>query len=83
MILVIGATGFVGMYTVDKLLSDGKKVVATGRNKKLGERLQQMGATFIPLDITDSSELRCLLDCCRPMLPPTSTARIMLLTILR
>lgn len=55
MILVIGATGFVGMYTVDKLLSDGKKVVATGRNKKLGEKLQQMGAAFIPLDIADSS----------------------------
>ena len=60
MILVIGATGFVGMYTVDRLLSDGKEVVATGRNKKLGEKLSNMGASFIPLDITDPEEFDVL-----------------------
>lgn len=60
MILVIGATGFVGMYTVDRLLSDGKEVVATGRNKKLGEKLSKMGASFVPLDITDPEEFDVL-----------------------
>jgi UDP-glucose 4-epimerase len=52
MILVIGATGFIGMYTVDRLVSSGKEVVATGRNRALGKKLEEMGATFIPLDIT-------------------------------
>ena len=40
MIIVIGATGFVGMYTVEKLISEGKKVVATGRNQRLGAMLE-------------------------------------------
>lgn len=54
MIIVIGATGFIGMYTVDELLKSGKEVVAAGRNEQLGSRLQEMGARFIHLDITDS-----------------------------
>lgn len=52
MIVVIGATGFIGMYVVDELLRAGKEVVATGRNPVLGKHLEEMGATFVPLDIT-------------------------------
>ena len=36
MIIVIGATGFVGMYTVERLLQAGKSVLAAGRNRALG-----------------------------------------------
>ena len=56
MVVVIGATGFIGMYTVGAFLKSGKEVVATGRNKILGEKLKEMGATFIPLDITKKEE---------------------------
>lgn len=52
MIVVIGATGFIGMYTVEALIGQGKEVVATGRNEVLGEKLENMGARFIKLDIT-------------------------------
>lgn len=52
MILVIGATGFVGMYTVDHLIKSGAKVLATGRNEQLGLVLKRMGADFVELDIT-------------------------------
>ena len=34
MIVVIGATGFIGCYTVERLIKAGKKVFATGRNEK-------------------------------------------------
>ena len=44
MIVVIGATGFIGMYTVDELIKAGKDVVATGRNERLGAKLEDMGA---------------------------------------
>lgn len=56
MIIVIGATGFIGMYTVDELLRSGKEVIATGRNEKLGRKLEEMGATFVKLDITDPDD---------------------------
>lgn len=52
MIAVIGATGFIGMYTVEALIARGNEVVATGRNQRLGAKLEEMGARFITLDIT-------------------------------
>lgn len=58
MIVVIGATGFIGMYTVERLISSGKSVLATGRNEALGEKLVEMGAAFLKLDITDASSVR-------------------------
>lgn len=56
MILVIGATGFIGMYTVEHLLKQGEKVIATGRNPVLGEKLRSMGAEFLSLDITNPAD---------------------------
>lgn len=56
MVIVIGATGFIGMYTVEALVQSGKKVLATGRNEKLGKKLQDMGADFLQLDITNKSD---------------------------
>lgn len=57
MVIVIGATGFIGMYTVEKLLASGKQVLATGRNEVLGEALREMGAEFMPLDITSKEDI--------------------------
>lgn len=60
MIVVIGATGFIGMYTVEHLLSEGKKVIATGRNFDLGLTLEAMGAEFVNLDITNEKDFKKL-----------------------
>ena len=60
MIIVIGATGFVGMYTAEHLIGAGKSVVATGRNRKLGEKLEQIGAEFVTLDITNRDDFEKL-----------------------
>lgn len=56
MVIVIGATGFIGMYTVEALIQSGKNVLATGRNEKLGKKIQDMGANFLQLDITNKSD---------------------------
>lgn len=56
MVIVIGATGFIGMYTVEALLQSGKEVIATGRNVFLGEKIEEMGAHFIHLDITKQED---------------------------
>lgn len=55
MVVVIGATGFIGLYTVEKLLKEGFKVVATGRNKIAGEILKNEGAKFVNVDIKEES----------------------------
>ena len=44
MVVIIGATGFIGMYTTEAFLKKGEDVVATGRNKLLGKKLEEMGA---------------------------------------
>ena len=56
MVIVIGATGFIGLYTVEKLIESGKKVIATGRNRKVQPMLEKMGAEFIELDITNKKD---------------------------
>lgn len=60
MVLVIGATGFIGMYTVEKLIKSGKEVIATGRNCKLAPMLENMGARFIEFDITNIDDYKKL-----------------------
>lgn len=60
MIIVIGATGFIGMYTVEALLQSGKQVIAAGRSRAVGAQLEKMGATFVPLDITNEKDFEKL-----------------------
>lgn len=53
MYIIVGATGFIGMYTTAAFLQKGEKVLATGRSKVKGKKLEEMGAQFVELDITD------------------------------
>ena len=52
-ILVTGATGFLGGHLVSTLLEQGNKVRATGRNLKAGLELSARGADFVPVDLRD------------------------------
>ena len=52
MIIVIGATGFIGLYTVEQLVASGKKVLGTGRNEKLKALVTERGAEYVSLDLT-------------------------------
>lgn len=60
MVIVIGATGFIGMYTVEKLISEGYDVLATGRNKVMMQQLKDMGAAGVELDITNKDDFNKL-----------------------
>ncbi|MGD9739406.1 MAG: NAD-dependent epimerase/dehydratase family protein [Bauldia sp.] len=57
-VLVTGATGFLGQYVVRKLIEIGQPVIATGRNLKVGLALQEEGADFRPVDLTDAQGMR-------------------------
>ena len=56
MYIVFGATGFIGMYTVEQLIMDGKRVVATGRNEKMRQHFEKLGCQYISLDITKEED---------------------------
>ena len=56
MVLIIGATGFIGTYATAYFCDKKDTVIATGRNEALGADLVALGAQFISLDITDKSD---------------------------
>lgn len=60
MVIVIGATGFIGMYTVDHFLNRGYDVLATGRNKSMLDDLREKGAKTMQLDISCEEDFHAL-----------------------
>lgn len=60
MVIVIGATGFIGVYTVEKLLTQGYEVIATGRNKVVGDYYENKGVRFIELDMAKEEDFEKL-----------------------
>jgi len=52
MIIVTGATGFVGRYLVDLLAARGEEVLACGRNTKYAKFFEDLGVPFLRLDVT-------------------------------
>ena len=55
MIVIIGATSFIGLNTAEAFLKAGYEVVGTGRNHAAGKLLKNFGAEFLELDITDKA----------------------------
>lgn len=61
MVIVIGATGFIGLYTVEALIKRGYDVLATGnKNKASSEYLKMLGAKYVSLDITNEDDIKKL-----------------------
>lgn len=60
MVIVIGATGFIGVYTVEKLLNEGYEVIATGRNKVVGDYYKSKGVKFLELDMSNEEDFEKL-----------------------
>lgn len=56
MIIVIGAAGFIGRYTVDQLIADGKQVLATSTRESSREIFEKQGVAFETLDITNKQD---------------------------
>jgi 2-alkyl-3-oxoalkanoate reductase len=51
-VLLTGATGFLGRYTVRRLRQEGVEVIAVGRNRNALERLQQDGCSICATDLS-------------------------------
>ena len=64
MILVTGATGFVGGHVVHALRAQGAPVRALAREARRGGRLETWGATVVEGDMTDPASLRRAVDGC-------------------
>ncbi len=56
-VLVTGATGFLGGHTVRRLIREGARVTALGRNPSQGRALEQAGAKFINVDLGRATNL--------------------------
>lgn len=56
-VLVTGGTGFLGQKLALRLHSLGQDVTILGRNLIIGDRLQQLGLKFLPVDITNSDAI--------------------------
>ena len=60
MIIVIGASSFIGVHTVDYLLSQGCEVVVTGRNNKFKSHYDTLGVQYVNLDLRNKSDFENL-----------------------
>jgi UDP-glucose 4-epimerase len=60
MIVVTGATGFVGRYLIDHLATHGIEVVAAGRTSKYAEFFRSRGVPFVAIDVADAKSFDAL-----------------------
>lgn len=60
MIIVAGATGFIGSYLVTELVNSGIQVIATGRNKDAEMYFNHIGVPFQKVDICNNDDCKKL-----------------------
>ena len=60
MYLLIGASSFIGVYTVDEFLKQGCSIAVTGRNNKFKEHYDKLGVPYYNLDLCDKRDFEQL-----------------------
>lgn len=60
MILIIGASSFIGVHTVSELLSHKCKVAVTGRNGKFKSHYDKLGVPYYELDLPNKTDFERL-----------------------
>ncbi|EOX2776817.1 NAD-dependent epimerase/dehydratase family protein, partial [Enterococcus hirae] len=60
MYIVIGASSFIGVYTVAEFLKQGEQVIVTGRNNKFKEHYDKLGVQYINLNLTHKEDFEQL-----------------------
>ncbi len=56
MIIVIGATSFIGVHTVTELVNQGCEVLVTGRNNRFKEHYDALGVQYVNLDLDNEKD---------------------------
>lgn len=72
MYIIIGASSFIGVYTVEEFLKQGEKVIVTGRKNKFKEHYDRLGVEYINLDLTNKDDFE--------QLPKTNVDGVILLS---
>lgn len=60
MVIIMGASSFIGVHTVTEFLKQGCKVVVTGRNNKFKEYYDKLGVEYINIDLEKEEDFRKL-----------------------
>lgn len=60
MYIIIGASSFIGVYTVDEFLKQGEEIIVTGRNNKFKEHYDELGVQYVNLDLTNKKDFEQL-----------------------
>ena len=60
MIIVTGATGFVGRYLIDYLVNLGETVVAVGHTKKHDKFFEDRNVTLVSMDVSNPDSFSIL-----------------------
>ncbi len=60
-ILITGATGFLGRYLIDELKKD-YDIIAVGRNEKVGKALNSEGCRFYKVDFSNKNQLESVFE---------------------
>lgn len=58
--VIIGASSFIGAYTVQAFLDAGYEVVGTGRNPRFAEYYRQKGVDYVHYDLSEKEACECL-----------------------
>ncbi|NCC69542.1 MAG: NAD-dependent epimerase/dehydratase family protein, partial [Clostridia bacterium] len=56
MIIIAGATGYIGKYLSVELTKKGREVLALGRNKLSGDFLRSQGVPFMEFDLLNDAD---------------------------
>lgn len=60
MIIVIGATSFIGVHTVTELVNQGCEVLVTGRANRFKEHYNKIGVKYVNLDLENEKDFNQL-----------------------
>ena len=60
MIIVIGATSFIGVHTVTELVNQGCKVLVTGRKDRFKNHYVKLGVEYVNLDLDHAEDFDLL-----------------------
>ncbi len=60
MVIIIGASSFIGVHTAEEFLKQGCEILVTGRNNKFKEHYEKLGVQYVNIDLTNKIDFEQL-----------------------